>query len=950
MPYIRAEEKVRRVKDNRGFTLIEVIVSIALMGIISIGMLTALSAEFKLLKNTQTFTEDVSSAQQNIEEGISDVKKAVQDETSTETGHSYTIFGGTAYARTVNGFPREIDIRVGGDSRTLYTIIADNRMPEFLTASATVEIDFSNDSKNYKDNPSLSARSDVNIDDPNGVNLTNIYRWYVSRAGFNIPELTDENPAEVEIGTKYPRFPDDYSVIPGTSATTLASLSDRYPGRHVICTVTPASQSGKMGATAVSNALFVGGLPVKDNLRLHLDASMISRESSTAVRTDAGQYYVKNWADISGNGSVSAAQSTSNRQPELVEAYIGDMVDDGNWYETHAKYAYFDGSNDVLTANIGSLYGDSTIFVAAKTDADEYFTIYQDDEVPWFVTVGTNGNVVIGGNTGIRAQVAEVIVYDEDLAPGEAESVRKYLTDKYRPETPPVTIVSLQAQTATVYTGDSFSLPATVPAYMSNGRIKNVAVTWFPTTLDTGTAGTKYSVATAVENPGKTTTFTLNVIDPTPVTGVTLNKHSTSMEKDGSETLTATVSPENATNQAVTWSSSNPSIAAVDQSGNVTGAGIGRARITVTTVDGGFQDFCDVEVTAVSVTGVSLNKSTITLKKNSSGTLTATVSPPNATNKTVTWTSSDTSIVTVSSSGALNSKNKTGIATVTVRTADGGYTASCTVYVVNTQVSGVSLNKHSIPSLEVGKSETLTATVTPSTATYKTVTWSSSDTSVATVSASGTVTGVAPGTAVITVTTDEGGFTDTCSVTVFVTRVTGVTLNKSSMTLPRNGSGTLTATVAPSGATDKTVTWESSNPAIVTVDQNGTVRSSTTAGSATITVRTQDGGFTAMCSVTVDVTPPTVTTLGNGLSDYSIPKNSSVDLVFSEPLSEASKTAVQNALSDGCSRSLTFSWSGSTLTIRRNGNQAGTFASDVRVDITDLAGNTTSDALLINSK
>jgi hypothetical protein len=166
------------------------------------------------------------------------------------------------------------------------------------------------------------------------------------------------------------------------------------------------------------------------------------------------------------------------------------------------------------------------------------------------------------------------------------------------------------------------------------------------------------------------------------------------------------------------------------------------------------------------VTGVSLDRTTLSITVGGTGTLTATVSPSGATDKSVTWSSSAPSVATVSSSGVVTGVAE-GSATITVTTADGAKTAPCAVTVSATAVpvTSVALNKTSA-SLNVGGSETLTAAISPTGATNQNVTWSSSAPSVATVSSSGVVTGVSAGTAAITVTTADGNKTDTCNVTV----------------------------------------------------------------------------------------------------------------------------------------------------------------------------------------
>jgi len=169
-------------------------------------------------------------------------------------------------------------------------------------------------------------------------------------------------------------------------------------------------------------------------------------------------------------------------------------------------------------------------------------------------------------------------------------------------------------------------------------------------------------------------------------------------------------------------------------------------------------------------------------------------------------------------------------------------------------VTGVTLSQTEA-TLAVGETLTLTATMIPEYATNfgaSNVTWSSSDEAVATVNESGVVTAKGPGEATITVTTADGGYTATCTVTVD-TPVTGVTLSQTSAKLQFGETLALTATVAPANATNKSVTWSSSHPAVATVDENGVVTAKTTAGTATITATTAVGAKTATCAITVGV-------------------------------------------------------------------------------------------------
>ena len=429
--------------------------------------------------------------------------------------------------------------------------------------------------------------------------------------------------------------------------------------------------------------------------------------------------------------------------------------------------------------------------------------------------------------------------------------------------------ISLDKTELSMIEGDTQALTATV----SPSNATNQSVTW--TSNNESVATISYSGVVTAKSPG-TATITVKTNDGgktatcdvtvkakvVSVTGVTLDKTSLTMTEGETQSLTATVTPDNATDKSLSWSSSNNSVATISSDGQVTAVSAGSATITVKTNDGGKTATCTVTVKAkvISVTGVSLNTTSLTMTEGDTQTLTATVSPSNATDKSVTWSSSNTSVATVSSSGVVTAKSP-GTATITVRTNDGGKTATCTVTVKAKviPVTGISLNTSSM-TMKVGETKALSATVTPSNATDKTVTWISSNTSVATVDSNGKVTAKSAGSATISAT--AGSFTANCSVTVVVP-VVSVSLNKTELTLEKGKNATLTATINPSNATDKTVTWKSSNTAIATVDQNGKV-TAVEVGSAVITVTTNDGSKTATCSVTVKKPGNTETIIDDG--------------------------------------------------------------------------------------
>ena len=237
------------------------------------------------------------------------------------------------------------------------------------------------------------------------------------------------------------------------------------------------------------------------------------------------------------------------------------------------------------------------------------------------------------------------------------------------------------------------------------------------------------------------------------VTEVGLNKTSTTLIEGETETLVATVMPENATDKSVVWESGNESAATVSQEGLVTAVGEGKATITVKTNDGGFSASCEVTVKkkVIAVTGVKLSAESMTLREGEKGTLTATVEPANATNKNVEWWTTDLDIVCVTSapggSTGYVEARKSGKATVTVKTEDGEFSASCEITIEKKEVpvTGITIEPSSLI-LPVGNTFSLIPHVQPSNATDQDIKWGSSNGGVATVDQTGKVTAVAAGT------------------------------------------------------------------------------------------------------------------------------------------------------------------------------------------------------------
>ena len=412
-----------------------------------------------------------------------------------------------------------------------------------------------------------------------------------------------------------------------------------------------------------------------------------------------------------------------------------------------------------------------------------------------------------------------------------------------------VSSVTLSQNSAEMYIGETTQLSAKVLPNDATDK----EVTWASSKLSVATVSNTGLVTALAEGNstitasagGKSATCTITVSRKViPVSSVELSKYNLSLTVGDTETLIATVKPDDATDKDIFWSSSDNSVASVDK-GKVTALKEGSVNITAKAGDK--QAVCSVIIqkNVIAVTSITLNKNELSLTKNSSETLVATVYPEDATDKSVTWSSSDSYVASVTQEGKVTAVGA-GSATIIAKAGDQSATCAITVTV---PVESVSLDNANL-TLEEGQNAKLIATVAPSDATDKTVNWSSSNPEIASVNQEGEVSAIKEGSAVITAT--ASGKEAKCDVTVKQKSipVTSITLNTESLALNKGESETLVATVKPDNATDKTVIWTSSKPVVATVDESGKVTAA--AGGETIITATA-GNCSATCSVKVTV-------------------------------------------------------------------------------------------------
>ena len=334
------------------------------------------------------------------------------------------------------------------------------------------------------------------------------------------------------------------------------------------------------------------------------------------------------------------------------------------------------------------------------------------------------------------------------------------------------------------------------------------------------------------------------------VTGLKLDISEQQLTTGDDFVLTATIEPEGATNKTLNWSTNNSNILKVEPRENgtakVTALTTGRATVAVSADDGGFSANCVVTVVIneVPVTGVTLTPDKLTINKiGGTAQLTAAVEPSDATNQLVQFSSDNEEVVTVDATGKLTAK-ALGKAIVTAKTSDGGFTKQCeiTVYIPITSATFDIEDEE----LYEGQNFTLTLTIEPDNAVPNEIKWASDNPDAATVDEDGNVTAIAEGIANITANVD--GTIASCKVTVSKLRIKNLTLNAEEKLFGIGETFELKFTVEPEIYVYSEVEWESDNPTVVAVDENGKL-TALDEGIANITVTVD--GVSAVCKTLV---------------------------------------------------------------------------------------------------
>lgn len=321
-----------------------------------------------------------------------------------------------------------------------------------------------------------------------------------------------------------------------------------------------------------------------------------------------------------------------------------------------------------------------------------------------------------------------------------------------------ISSITLSQAQATLHVGEGIQLTTNVAP--SNATDKSV--TWSSNNTNVATVDEEGNVlatglgqatitVTANDGSGISASCTISVV-PTLVEEIVLSQTAATLHVGDEILLSATIMPDDATDMSISWSSSNPAVAAIDNEGNVSALSIGTTEVVATANDGsGISATCNITVEATLVESIFLSHSQATLRIGGSLQITATVFPDDATDRSLTWSSSHTDVAIVDANGLVTAI-ALGTTEITATSNDGSViSASCSITVEATPVESIQISG-AADSLRVGETLQLTATVLPLDATLPDFTWSTSDAVVATISNDGIVSALAPGEVTITAT------------------------------------------------------------------------------------------------------------------------------------------------------------------------------------------------------
>ncbi len=447
-----------------------------------------------------------------------------------------------------------------------------------------------------------------------------------------------------------------------------------------------------------------------------------------------------------------------------------------------------------------------------------------------------------------------------------------------------VTKIKLNKSSITIYTGQTYTLKATVsPSNASNKKVSwkssksSVAKVSSKGVVTAIKKGTATVTCYAKDGSGKKATCKVTVKKAVPVTKIKLSETKKTVYIGDKFKLSASVAPSNATNKSVKWYTGSSKLAIVNSKGTVKALKAGTVNVVCKAKDGsGVKAICKLTIKKrVAVSKITLSETKKTVYVGDKFKLTAKVSPSDATNSAVKWYAGAGGLAAVNSKGTVRA-DKAGTINIVCKAKDGsGVKAMCKLTILEPiKVTSVTLDRTSA-TLKAGESITLKATVLPEDATNPKISWLSSDKSVATVS-DGVIKAVSDGKATITAEADDGSGKKAVFAVTVSTPLEGISLSETNLEIGKNKTKTLSVTYTPAGTGDTDVVWTSSNTGVATVSSKGVVTAKND-GTAVITCTSKNNGsIKAVCNVKVTVVPVSKITLSKSSLTVACDKTASL--------------------------------------------------------------------------
>lgn len=534
--------------NKQGFTLIEVVLSIAILGIISVFFLGSMVNHYEFLSETKNITEDVFLTQREIEEEIDSVKKeildlkngvVISDPRPVKTKKILKDLDESGEGIEVKYYEVEKSL----NSKEYFTFVANIR-PEPLDVIKldTIDLNLKYNNNNVEYGYSISdyviEGNFKNLESTKYDHMLNQVEWYVSSDKFNMPmpkSPTFDMNDDFDYNSFYfPLFPKDYELVDnetvfkfGSSTNTFEKLSV-YGGHHIVYSVTPAAKSGKLGESMESEPIFISGLPIKEELDLimHFDASYIDITMGDEVDKISDDWFVKKWLDISSiiNNKTPYKYAIYNgyNKPQVKRTgedteFIGQYVN----FNTNQRMKVDQTSTDDIivlsvvknrSESIDTKYlenGDVSLKIGPHIPEGDYdwrveLDVIHDSSLPY----------IFGGN---NTDIAEIIVYQGPLDEDNLEIIEdyiidEYLTNKYIHIFYTGKIFELEDISKEIVKGDSFfELPKMVNAEMNTGINKDVCIKW-EGSFNINAEGVYRLTGIALADPNKNMEYTLTVL------------------------------------------------------------------------------------------------------------------------------------------------------------------------------------------------------------------------------------------------------------------------------------------------------------------------------------------------------------------------------------------------------------------------------------------------------